>query len=94
MHAAFSNIKVTVHDTIAEDDKVCVRWSCTMDHTGDGFGVPPTNRQLQATGMSIITFANGRFHEAWQNWDMLSLMHQMNGEALAPTYVAHAPATV
>jgi predicted SnoaL-like aldol condensation-catalyzing enzyme len=34
VQAAFSDIYVTTHDTIAEADKICLRWSCTMRHTG------------------------------------------------------------
>ena len=46
MQANFSNIHVSFHDALAEGDKVCLRWSCTMRHTGGGFGIPPTNKNL------------------------------------------------
>jgi predicted ester cyclase len=36
MVAAFSEIHVDVEDTIAEGEKLCVRWSFTAKHTGDG----------------------------------------------------------
>jgi steroid delta-isomerase-like uncharacterized protein len=42
--ATFPDLRVTVHDTIAEGDKVCVRWSAKMTHTGDGLGIPPTGK--------------------------------------------------
>lgn len=92
MQAAFSNIRVTVHEAIAEGDKVCVRWSCTMQHTGPGFGLLPTKKQLYTTGMTLIRTANGKLVEGWQNWDMLSLMQQIKGEPTAPTYVASGAA--
>ncbi len=88
MQAAFSKIHVTVHDAIAEGDKVCVRWSCTMHHTGSGFGFPATNKQIQTTGISILRTANGKILEGWQNWDMLGLMQQIKSQPPAPTYVA------
>jgi len=39
MHETFSDIRLTLEDTIAESDAACVRWSCTMKHTGGGLGI-------------------------------------------------------
>jgi predicted ester cyclase len=33
MRATFSEMHVSVEDTIAEGDKLCVRWECTCTHT-------------------------------------------------------------
>ena len=89
MQAAFSKIHVTVHDAIEEEDKVCVRWSCTMQHTGSGFGVPATNKRLHTTGISIIRAADGKLVEGWQNWDMLGLLQQIHEQPMAPTYCGY-----
>ena len=45
MWEAFSDIKITVHETLAEGDMVCVRWSGTMRHTGHGLGGCPLVRR-------------------------------------------------
>jgi|SRR5579864_1208254 len=88
MQAAFSGIHVTFHDAIAEGDVVCLRWACSMKHTGDGLGIPPTNKSLHTTGISIVRIANGKLVAGWQNWDMLGLMQQIKHEPMAPTYIA------
>ena len=88
MRASFSDIKVTPEEAISEGDLVCLRWSVTMRHTGDGIGVPSTGKQLRTTGMTMIRFANGRFSEAWQNWDMMQLMEQINNAPQSKTYIA------
>jgi steroid delta-isomerase-like uncharacterized protein len=88
MHGAFSEIHVTFHDAIAEADKVCLRWSCSMKHTGDGLGTPATHKNLTTTGISVVRIANGKFVAGWQNWDMLGLMQQIKQEPMAPTYMA------
>ena len=89
MQATFSDIHISFNDTMAEGDKVCLRWSAAMRHTGNGFGIPPTGKLLHTTGVTIVRIANGQFLEGWQNWDMLGLMQQMRDEAgLGPTYVA------
>ena len=88
MQSTFSELHVSVDDTVAEGDKVCVRWSCTAKHTGNGLGVPPTGKSLHVTGMTIIRVAGGRLVEGWQNWDMLGLLEQIKGSGKAATYIA------
>jgi steroid delta-isomerase-like uncharacterized protein len=86
--AAFSEFQVTVHDTIAEDDRACIRWSCTCKHTGDGLGIPATQKTVHVTGISIMRIANGRLVEGWQNWDMLGMLEQLQGSSKSPTYIS------
>ena len=88
MQATFSDIHVTIHDAISEEDEVCARWSIQMRHTGNGMGIPATNKVLHSTGISVIRVAGGRFVAGWQNWDMLGLMQQIKDEPVAPTYIA------
>lgn len=88
MQASFSDFRVTVEDIVTDGDKTCVRWSCTMRHTGNAFDLAPTGKQLHTTGITIIRTANGKIIEGWQNWDMLALMQQITDRPLAPTYVA------
>ena len=57
-----------------------------MRHTGDALGMPATNKQLHTSGISIVRFKDGRFAEAWQNWDMLGLIQQIT-DAAAPAKV-------
>ena len=89
LNANLSGIHVTVHDSIAEGDRLCVRWTAAGKHTGDGLGVPATGKPVHMTGISIIRVAEGKLIEAWQNWDMLGLMEQIRGaEKPAATYAA------
>jgi predicted ester cyclase len=87
MRATLSDLRVNVEDTIAEGDKLCVRWSCTAKHTGDGLGIAPTAVTIHVTGISIIRVAGGKMVEGWQNWDMLGMMEQIKGGARSATYI-------
>lgn len=88
MRGAFSEIHIEIEDTLVEGDRVCVRWRCTAQHTGAGLGMSATNKKLQVTGISILRVANGQIAEAWQNWDMLGLIEQIQGLPQSPTYIA------
>jgi predicted SnoaL-like aldol condensation-catalyzing enzyme len=70
LRAQFSNFKITPVISLAEGDLACVHWSCSMIHTA-------TQKPLQLTGTSVVRIENGRFAEAWQNWDAAHLNAQL-----------------
>ncbi|MFZ0885787.1 MAG: ester cyclase [Candidatus Acidiferrales bacterium] len=78
LHGAFPDIKITVDDTIGADDKVVVRWSAVMTHTGDHLGIPATNRPVRITGITIAQIKDGKIIRGWDNWDQLALMQQLS----------------
>lgn len=89
MQATFTGLHVTIHDGISEGDKACVRWTCKMKHTGPGLGVPPTDKWIEVTGISLVRAKDGKLVEGWQNWDMLALLEQIQGkDEKAATYIA------
>jgi len=87
MCATFSELRVKVNDSFAEGNTLCVRWSCTAKHTGDGLGVPPTGRTIDVTGISIVCVADGKVVEVWQNWDMLGMMEQIQSRGRTAIYI-------
>jgi len=89
MRKSFSQINVTCHESITEGDRTCLRWSATMLHTGNGLGVPATGKPVRISGMSMMRFANGRFAEAWQNWDALEMMEQIRATEAAKFRMGH-----
>jgi predicted ester cyclase len=86
--AALSEIHTSVGETMAEGDKICVRWSLAAKHTGEGLGVAPSGVSIHVTGITIMRVAGDKFIEGWQNWDMLGLMQQIEGSRMAATYVS------
>ena len=88
MTALFSDIHIDVLDEFAEEDRLCLRWSCAAKHTGPGLGIAPTDKMTHVTGISIMRIRNGQIVEAWQNWDMLGLLQQVGILAPSATYIA------
>ncbi len=79
--AGFSNIHVEFHDTVEQGDRVVLRWTMTMLHSGNFLGIPPTNKKITVNGISIQRFANGKIIEAWDQWDQMSLLVQLGAVA-------------
>jgi len=90
IHSTFSDLRLEVHESMADGDKMCFRWSSTGKHTGDGLGIPATGRNIHITGITIIRVANGMLAEGWQNWDMLGMMEQLQGSRKSATYIGAA----
>jgi len=79
LRSAFPDIRVTIHETLAQGDKVLARWSAGMVHSGTFLGIAATGRTVEVTGMSLQRIANGKIAEAWDNWDQLGLLVQIGG---------------
>jgi steroid delta-isomerase-like uncharacterized protein len=75
--AAFPDWVEAVEDVIAEGDKVVIRVTGRGTHEGEFHGVPPTGRQVAATGVGIARIHDGRIAEAWAAYDALGLMQQL-----------------
>jgi predicted ester cyclase len=66
-----------IDDMIAEGDKVVVRVTGEGVHSGELFGIPPTYRPMQVTGITIFRVAGDRIVERWVEVDMLGALHQI-----------------
>src|SRR5690242_11100853 len=69
--AAFPDLRITIEDSIAEDDEVLLRWRSEGTHRGDLAGLAPTGVHVSVTGMSIDRFEDGKIVESWAEWDNL-----------------------
>jgi len=82
--AAFPDLRFTIHDQIAEGDKVVTRWTMTGTHSDALMGIAPTGKRVTVTGISIARFQAGRLVETWNNWDRLTMLQQLEaGPSLA-----------
>jgi predicted ester cyclase len=66
-----------IDDIIAEGDKVVVRVTGEGVHEGELFGIPPTNRPMKVTGITILRVAGGKIVERWVEVDMLGALQQL-----------------
>jgi predicted ester cyclase len=74
---AFPDLRLTVDDVIAADDKVVLRWHSEGTHRGELEGLAPTGARGVVTGIGIDRWENGKLVEAWSEWDNLGLARQL-----------------
>jgi steroid delta-isomerase-like uncharacterized protein len=63
--AAFPDLRVTVEDQFAEEDKVVTRWSVRGTHSGEFLGLAPTGDEVTVSGIEFDRIVGGRIDEAW-----------------------------
>ena len=61
--AAFPDLRVTIHELVAEGDKVAVQVTFEGTHRGVYEGFAATNKRSRFTDMQILTFAHGKISE-------------------------------
>ena len=74
------DLKFVVDETISEGDKLVVYWTITGTHKGEFLGVPPTNKKVIFSGITINQIADGKILESTVIWDGLGLMKQFGIE--------------
>lgn len=75
--AAFPDLHVEVVGTIEEGDQVVVRWTATGTHTGPGLGFPASDRSINVRGMTWIRFAEGKFAQGWDCWNVREMIESL-----------------
>jgi steroid delta-isomerase-like uncharacterized protein len=80
--AAFPDLSFTVEETLAEGDKVALRFTSRGTHKGELFGIRPTNRTVTVAGQIIAKLTNGKIVENWANWDALGMLRQLGANQL------------
>jgi predicted ester cyclase len=74
---AFPDVHFTIHDLIAEGDKVVCRWSYVATNTGPFLGREATQLKVTDEGNNIFRIENGKIADMWMAGDSLGLLHQL-----------------
>jgi len=65
LRPALSKLTVTIHDQIAEGDRVVTRKTISGVHTGTLMGIPATGRDVAISVIDIVRVQNGKYAEHW-----------------------------
>jgi steroid delta-isomerase-like uncharacterized protein len=79
----FPDLRFTVEDMVAENDKVAVGWTISGTHKGEFRGISPTGRKVSVEGITINQIAGGKIMDSYVSWDALGLMQQLG---VAPAF--------
>ncbi len=77
-HAAFSDLKTHVLQTVEDSELIAIHWQAVGTHTGTYMGVPPTHRTVTVDGASFLHHKDGLITEESVVWDPRELLSSMN----------------
>jgi len=77
MHAAFPDLRVKIHEQIADDEKVVTRKTFTGTHGGPFLGVPASGNPVSFDAIDILTIRDGLIREHRVVVDQLALLKQI-----------------
>jgi len=75
--SAFPDWTEEVEDTIADGDRVVVRFRSHGTNLGQFLGNPPTRNRVEISEVAIFRLSEGKVVEQWVYPDMLSLQRQL-----------------
>jgi predicted ester cyclase len=65
LRPALAGLTVTIHDQVAEGDKVTTRKTISGTHVGTLLGIEATGKPISIDVIDIVTVKGGRYVEHW-----------------------------
>ena len=75
--AAFSDLDVNIHEIIAAPGRAAIRAEITGTHTGEWFGIAPTNTSFVLPIHEFHHLEKGRLTHTWHLEDWRGWFHQV-----------------
>jgi steroid delta-isomerase-like uncharacterized protein len=79
----FPDLRLTVEDMLAENDKVAVGWTISGTHKGEFRGISPTGKKVSMEGITINHIVDGKIMDSYISADYLGLMQELG---VAPAF--------
>lgn len=78
--AAFPDSTVTPDVSVAEGDRVALRWTVMGTHQGSFLGIPATQKKISCTGIYMLRIAQDRITEKWGYWPIAETVQQLTSQ--------------
>ncbi len=74
---AFPDLKYVIENIVISDDQVAVHTTMYGTHTGNFFGLDPTNKAIKVNQIQIERIENNKIVEHWRVTDELTMLRQL-----------------
>lgn len=79
----FPDLKVVIDEELYIGNHAVIRWTSSGTNTGPG-SFPPTGKSFTLTGLSLVTFANGKITEDRNENNSLGFFEQLGFKLIPP----------
>lgn len=73
----FPDLHFELNNTVAERDQVVIIWTVTGTHQGRVLNIPPTGQRVEAKGMTVLTFRDGKIAHSLRVWDVAGMLRHI-----------------
>jgi hypothetical protein len=73
----FSDITFTVQNVFGQGDQLVKHWNFKGKHTGNFFGIPPTGKNIDVQGVTLVKMKDGKIAQEEDFMDNTVLMQQL-----------------
>ena len=74
---AYPDLRFTIEEMIAEDEKVACYWTLSGTQHGDFQGIPHTGKKISIDGITIHHVTNGKIMDSYVSLDLWGMMQQL-----------------
>ncbi len=85
LRPAFPDLRVEIHEQIAEGDLVTTRKSLVGTHAGPLFDLPPTGRPVRIEVIDIVRVRGGRYVEHWGMNTLMAVAAELRSPVTWPS---------
>jgi steroid delta-isomerase-like uncharacterized protein len=73
----FPDLRFSIEDVVAENEKLVVAWTISGTHKGEFMGISATNKKVSFDGITINHIVNGKILDSNVVYDALDLLQQL-----------------
>ena len=74
---AFPDGQMTINELIATENRVITRFTLRGTHRGELWGIAPTGKQVEVSGILLQRIEGGKIREDRQAYDRLDVLKQI-----------------
>lgn len=74
---AVPDVRFNIVEILSENDRAVIRFQFTGTHNGELFGLSPTGKKIDFSGVNFYRFENEKIAEVWQIWDWGGVLKQI-----------------
>ena len=76
-YAAFPDLKHTIEEAFATEEKAAVRLTLTGTHQGELMGIPATGKPIEISVIAIFHIVGGKLEQLYPIFDQMGMMQQI-----------------
>jgi predicted ester cyclase len=74
---AFPDVHYDIDEISSEGEDVVVHWTLHGTQRDQYHGIPPTNKEVKLSGLTVERFKGNKIAESWEHYDPLSIEAQL-----------------